>query len=104
MDVLWSLAFPSLGLCIGLTACCRCCRCFRLQSTRPPPPPMSSDSSSSQPQKGQLQKAGWENEPFPLGGARVPKGMEEHANWQDLPEVRQQHRHSHAGSRQPHRQ
>jgi len=33
-----------------------------------------------------LQKAGWENQPLPVGGARVPAGMEDHANWRDLPE------------------
>lgn len=63
-------------------------------TTRQPPHTIASAStmaaeasSSSAGQKGALQKAEWENEPFPLGGARVPKGMEEHANWQDLPEV-----------------
>lgn len=32
-------------------------------------------------------KAGWENEPFRVGGTRVPEGMQDHANWRDLPEV-----------------
>lgn len=32
------------------------------------------------------QKAGWENETFPVGGGRVPEGMKDHANWMDLPE------------------
>jgi len=43
-------------------------------------------SSRPAPVKGQLQKAEWENKPFALGGTRVPKGMEDHANWMDLPE------------------
>lgn len=54
---------------------------------------MSSESSSSSSSaRTPLQKADWENAAFPLGGGRIPKGMEEHANWQDLPEVREQHR------------
>lgn len=46
-----------------------------------------SSSSSSGPSPTPLQKAGWENEPFPIGGARVPDGMADHSDWRSLPEV-----------------
>ena len=67
----------------------------------------SSSSSGAGAARAPLQKADWENAAFPLGGNRIPKGMEEHANWQDLPEVstrRGEHQRRQAGARQRHRQ